>query len=600
MKDHWLKDGIINGRGGVSSALAPEELPSDTFAWGKNISHRGGKPSTRPALESRGRMPKGRLQGIDYFSAGGGMFVAQISGKLYRMTPNGNTFDVLPIPIGFNNSSVNPSAWMCETDGSLVIQDGESAAIIYDGASARRSDPLENEVPVGRMMAYINGRLWVVVNDHEIVAGNIKDSPAGTELIFTETGYLTGGGAFYFPTKLRGIAGLPIADTASGKGSLIVFSGDKTQSLRADVTARDLWAQIPGFITTTLPKIGSLSQDGIVPVSQDLFFRSKDGDLRSLRSARAEISGAGDAPLSREVSRLIDFESHHLLDQASGIYFDSRLLMTASPFIGPRGQTMFRDIIPLDFTPLHSMQGRNPPVYDGEWDGIDFVKLVGGTFGGRERAFAVACDPNGDLRLMEFTKSRADVSPQGISPIVSSLETKQFNFNLAVGLKRLEACKIFLSDLEGAGTVTVHFRTDNHAQWTPWDEFTFCAKMDDPDEGGATHPLRNLSKQFRSSVNLLSIPDDETSPITRQRLHVGYGFQLRVTWTGFATLDKLILYASKTAETVSANRADLPIDCVEMTTAGNSVDYSIMAKTEEFYVDQDEVLYTDHTADNYS
>jgi hypothetical protein len=600
MNESWLRDGFSSGRGGVSSALAPEELPEDSFAWGKNVSHRGGKPRTRPPLIERAKLPKGRFQGIDHFSAGGGMFVAQIGGQLYRIKPDGEQFNVLKIPLDFENSPNRPTAWMVETDGSFIVQDGESSAIIYDGATARRSDPDLNEVPIGRMMAYGNGRLWLVLNDHEIAAGNIKDSPAGSELVFTEIGYLTGGGAFYIPTKLSGLAFLPIADTASGKGSLVAFSNTKTGTLRAEISSRDLWQQVPAFVTETLPKIGTLSQRGIVAVNQDLFFRSQSGDLRSLRSARAEIDGAGEAPISRDVSKLFDFESHEMLDQASGIYFDNRLLMTASPFIGPRGQTMFKDLMSLDLSPLHSMKGRNPPVYDGEWDGIDFVSLVKGEFYGKERAFAVCCDPDGNFRLFEFGKTkRDDESMQGISKIKASIETRKFRFGDSSQLKKLEACRIFISNLAGSGTVNVHFRSDDHAQWTAWDSFPFCATMTDVEAGGASQPLRNLAIQFRSAVKLLSIPDDETSPITLQRLNVGNLFQLRISWTGFMTLDKVIVYASGLKESDYANRVDLPAECVAMETASNEVVYNIMQPGIDFYVDHDAVNYADNTTANY-
>lgn len=568
-----LKDGQFNARAGVSSAYAPDDLSSASLAWAKNVSVRGGKPHTRPALIERMRLPKGRLQGIGYFSAHGGMLLGMVGGVLYRVTIRGDTFQTQQLNAEFFNASNRPTAWMQETDGSLVIQDGESAAILYDGATARRARPEKDEVPIGRQMAYGNGRLWVATGNG-LVAGDIKQSDFGSELKFTETNFLNGGGAFYTPQKIAGLAFMPVTDTATGLGALLAFTTGNTDSYRAEVTLRDLWSQLPGFRTEALPGIGACSHHAIVRVNQDVYFRSSDGAIRSFRSARAEINSPGNTPISREVSRLLDYESRDLLADCSALYFDDRLLFTASPCYGPRGQVVFRDLVALDVAPLSSNQGKLPPVYDGEWEGAQFTRLLKGTFAGEERAFATSCDADGISRLWEITRrEQVDISTAGRSPIKACVEYRRFTFETPFQKKRLALCRVYLSELAGTGTLEVHFRADNEKQWTKWDERSFGSLMADPTAGAGPRPLKNIHPQYRSGVGTFTAPD-ELSAISRTAKSVGFTFQLRLVWVGIAQIDRVELFAQPVTESLFSDRDEPAADTL-METSGNEVSYTI-------------------------
>ncbi len=473
----------------------------------------------------------------------------------------------------FFNSATLPRVFMQETDGSLVIQDDQSAPIIYDGASARRAKPANNEVPIGAQMAYGNGRLWVATS-RGLVAGDIKTKPFQSELSFTETDFLTGGGAFYIPLKVTGLAFMPVTDTATGLGSLISFTRGNADSIRAEVASRDLWGSLPGFKTEALPGIGAASHHAIVRVNQDLYFRASDGAIRSFRSARLEISSPGNTPISREVSRLLDFESNDMLADSSAIYFDDRLLMTASPLFGPRGQVVYRDIVSLDVSPLSSNQGKLPPIYDGEWEGAQFVRLIKGEFGGQDRAFAISCDSDGISRLWEITRNGLeDRSSAGVSRIKSCVEYRRFVFSTPNQLKRLDLARVYLSEISGEGTLEVHFRADNAAQWTKWDERTFSALITEAAAGSDPHPLKNLHPQFRSAVGTFSAPDG-IDAVSLFPVNVGYMFQVRLVWTGSVKIDRLELFANVVDESLMSRREE-PADGTLMETVANEIAYRI-------------------------
>jgi hypothetical protein len=582
MQPGWIPQIFDTCELGVSTAFEPELIPDNQLVWMKNGVARGGKASSRPFIKQRMLLPTGRIQGVSYFSIQKGMLIMQISGRLYRIRIANKSFSAEEIPLGFINSPALPEVWMQETVGSMVIQDGQSYATIYDGSTARRSDPTQSEVPIGRMMAFGNGRLWVAINDNELIAGDIKTRVFQSELKFTEGQYFSGGGAFYFPFAQRGLAFIP-ASGAAGYGALMVFGESQMQGVRADIASRDLWPDFPGFIQPVLLSSGAISHFSIVEANQDLFWRDGTGGIRSVRSsASAEVQGPGNSPLSREVSRITDFETVHRLSQCSSINFNNRLLMTASPFINIYGTTSYKNIISMDFAPMSSLRGKAPPAYDGQWEGINFVRLVQGQFQRVRRAFAVSTDDDGLNRLWEISESgTADVyeacgggtiAPVE-SPVPMVLEYPSRNFGDPKRRKRLERCDVTLAGLDGETVLDVYWRADNYQKWSQWDDVSACSQTTDP-ATSVPHSWKNLQNQERPQVKTFSIPAG-INDITERALHVGFEFQVRLVLRGKGRIFRTVAYASMLDEEQFADRDVAESLCIENDITGNEINYQL-------------------------
>lgn len=585
-KQKWVTETFQTAEAGASSAFESELIPQNQLAWIRNGEIRGGKVHTRTPFRFRLQLPRGKLQGIGFFSIQGGMLIASIDGRIYRIRIGGNTagFSYEEIELPWRNSSTQDFAWMQETVGYFIIQDGQSNAIIYDGNVARRADTDEGEVPLGRQMAYGNGRLWVAINEYELVAGDIKTRTPGSELLFTETQYLTGGGAFYFPRKLTGLGFIP-ATGAAGYGSLIVCSKNRTETIRADITNRDLWGTFPGFIQPVLLNTGAASHFSITEVNQDLWWRDGQGGIRSLRSAVSdESSGPGNTPQSREVARITDFEDQKRLNAVSAIQFNERLLMTASPFINEHGATSFRDIISLDFSPISSNRSKTAPSYDGEWDGLEFTRLVTGEFGGKKRAFALTLDPDGNNRLWEFDDEvNNDTYPictgTGLtfaqSPIPMIIEYPSRDFGMPGTRKTLQRCDVYLSGVEGEVSLDVYWRCDNLHKWNQWqEEVTTCARMEDASTV-YPHVWKNLAPQGRAQIKTFTIPNT-VQPLTGYGNQTGFEFQVRIVVTGKARVDKMFVHAQPDSSEAFAFRDNERFAvCMEQDVTGNEIAYAL-------------------------
>lgn len=574
--DKWDTEVFSTVLDGVNSYLEPNLIPQSQNAWQLNATIRGGMTRTRPPIRSLGYLPDGLVQGAGYFSIQDGMIVVSIAGQLYRLRIGPNTeFTAESIALSFANSPTLQEAWFCETVGSLVIQDGQSDAIIYDGNTARRSDPAANEVPLGRQMAYGNGRFWVAIAGNQLVAGDIVTDVFQSELMFTENTYLFGGGSLSFPTNIRGLQFSPMANTME-QGPLVVFGQAFTKTVRADITNRDLWSQIPAFVISSLRNIGACGQKSITPVNQDLYWRDDDGAIRSLSSALASQSDPAATPLSGEVTRIVNFEAHRKLATSSSTYFDNRLLTLGSPFINPKGGISFKHIISLDFAPISTMRAKAPPAYDGAWSGAHFTQLVTGKFGGRERCFGISSDSDGNNRLWEiFKKGIADSSEAGESPIVGYIETPRRNWGTPKRKKKLARFDVYLTDIQGEIDVKVYWRPDNQQKWMQWDEgVEACALMDDADQTTVPHVWKNLTSQYRPQIKTFTIPT-EISDNTKFSISDGFEHQFRVVWTGHCRILRTLAHATIYGDETQALRDLLPTECTYNDITGNDITYTI-------------------------
>ena len=600
MKNNWIPADQAVMSDGINSAFRPDQIGNNQAAWASNLTIRDGKPQSRDYnLVQRALLPKGLVQAAGFFSADNGQFLISIWGQIWRMLITGNSVTIELIPMDFVNSPDVPVVWMCETQGSFVIQDGQSAALIYDGSSLRRADPTIPEVPTGQQMAFGNGRLAVAVDGNQVVVGNITEDTFQSELQFTETTYLSGGGSFLFRYNVTALAFLPVNNTDTGYGSLIVFGTPYTDSLGLQITARELWDQIPGFEQVLLPTIGACGQDSVVSVNQDLYWRDGEGQIWSLRAAQWDALSPGNSPLSREVGRVTDYEIDTLVQYSGGVFFNNRILFMASPFYNQFGYASFKYLIGLDCAPLSTIRGKSPPAYDGIVEGLNFVKIFKGTPNGVTRAFTISTDDDGENRLWELLPNNVvDVSflsngtpgssvPTNI-PVTTYFESRRFDWGQPGVKKILRRLDIWPCEIQGAVSITAFYRADNRSQWQLWDTLTIDAQM-------TNNPGQwvDLQTQERGRVKSFTMPDG-IDEIDQQAINTGYGFQVRLVWTGYLLLDRIKLWAAPVPETAYSEIGDMDTGPLKNVVTNNNISYSIpVGGLGSAYTDQNGNVYVD-------
>lgn len=476
------------------------------------------------------------------------------------------------------NSSILPRVYMLQAEQFLIIQDDQSTAIIYDGSLARRAayDGPRKEVPTGSAMAYGNGRLWVCIKERYFVAGDIVGSTdTGDQkynfndslLGFTENDYLNEGGAFRVPlstgpiTAMRFIA---TPDTSLGQGPLQIFTPGGVYSILVPVD-RTLWKslQTPVQVVSQIG-YGALADRSTILINGDIFYRGSDG-LRSYAVTRRSIGQWGHVPISKEMGRILDFDTEWLLSFTSAVLFDNRLLMTCTPVPRPNS-CYFLGLSVLDFDLISTLQGQAPPAYDGLWTGLNIVQIFKGTFANRERCFIAAINSAGQNELWEISKEA--IVDGGSTRIQSSCETRSMAMRVpetapgsdTTQFKQLESGEMWIDSVQGEVDFLVQYRPDQYPCWFDWHQWSECQIMDgchDPvidaaDAIGACQPVRHYRPGYRPRMQLPQPPDDIEEGLEKPA-RFGCEFQFRIQWLGRARIKALKAFATAVQEDVGGN-----------------------------------------------
>jgi hypothetical protein len=555
---------------GVNTALNPEGVEPDQLSWMVNGTARNGYPQCRPGwsksplkfLDENGdtdetvkaAFENGRWQGSSAYtdSRGANFIVASISGRIFRIDLG--TLQVLDLSTtsGESNPDNQDQVWMVRAEEFLIIQDGSSIPLIFNGGSLRRSRPssttTESEVPIGSVMAYNKGRLWVTLPDKKsFVAGDLAYSLTQSTadiLSFTENTFLNGGGAFVVGEDAGDIVAMrsiAIQDTTTGQGPLQVFTTQGVMSIDAPFD-RDQWQNLQSPIQTISNlSAGAVSQNSTINVNGDIWFRAEDG-IRSFSIARRDHGTWVNTPLSTEVSRTLDADNRPALRFGSAALFDNRLLQLASPYryadsAGNVHGYVHQGIVALDFHPVSGMFSRSQPSWEGVWTGLLVLQIVHQPDSNRCYLFTI--NPDDDTIEM-WELSRDDKFDSTDNPIQWVIETPSYRFrDDGWSYKRLRTASVWYDRLTGQIDFTSKFRADAEPIWQDHHSWQEQAAYRDCNLVPCNTPL-NYREQYRSRVRLpeFAIDCDEA---TGKPYSDGYSFAMRLEITGFAQIKRLRL-----------------------------------------------------------
>lgn len=448
------------------------------------------------------------------------------------------------------NSSLLPRIWTLQAENYLLIQNGSSACIVFDGSTCRRAVRTGEklEIPTGTAMAYWQGRIWVAVNGNEFEAGNIVDDDIPDSIIqFTEDLYLAEGGRFRVPTQAGNITAmrvLPVLDTSMGQGPLQVYTPTCVFTMNLPVE-RARWKDVDSPVQTIgIINFGALADWSTVIINGDAWFRAQDG-LRSFRLARQEFGSPGNVPHSREMQRIIDGDDEQFLQYGSAVLFKNLLLFTVNPLPVNSGQSAYwRGLGVLDFDLLSSMGQKSPPVYAGLWTGVNVMQVVKGTFRGEERCFMFVRNAEDANELWEIDpNNRFDNDGGRIETVV---ETREMDYGHPFQIKELETAELWVDSLQGKVEFTLQFRPNWFPCWRPWATKEQCvvARQCTPAE---CFMFPTLQPGYKTRIGFGQPPDTcENANNMPDRL--AYSHAIRLTITGRARVRALLVKARERTE----------------------------------------------------
>lgn len=576
-------DGFTNLKGGMNGGELSSTLPDTQFSKGINITCRGGKISTRPAvveitLQSDitgavSRITTGKFQGSYFYKPGNTGYIAfAVSGSVYLMNPETQAiYDMTTSPGAFNEYA--DRLHFCQVERYLIVQDGSSTALVISGTSSRKA--VAGEVPIGSVMAYGHGRLFVKTGEREFKAGKIVKAIDITSVLkFTETDYFAGGGAFSTPADFGPITGMRFTHhygTGTGNGPLVVFCEYGKCSYDVSVS-RTTWQDVP--IASIEPGDGATNDASIVAFNEDLLFCSWNGlqDFALLSTEAAKTHRM--TSLVKEIDPFFAQETKSHMQFISACRFDNRYLFT---IIGEQVTALdtngeatfdyrFKGLASLDYSVMDGITSLGEtlkPAYDGLWTGFNPMGIISGIFDHDERCFIFGKDNDGTNHLYELTKTPA--ADNGVVPINCRLYTRAMPFvaydqqyprQVPFMHKTVLSANIWLSNILGEVEFKLYMRPEMSGAFGLVSTLNVSA----PATTGA-------HSQTRAKARFPHFNEDVATTDQGSLVNRGFEVECCIEWDGVAEISRLGLEA--------AASDDIPrFDCLEQINALTDVERS--------------------------
>lgn len=560
-------DGQKQWRGGVDSSVAPTELLPGQIAWATNTTTRETFPQPRPGFNKVATLTgAGLWQGAGTYlnQTGQASLAYSVAGRVYTVGVDVWTTTELTAQVGVNNAT-QPHAYFCQAEDWLLIGDNLSLPIFWNQSTLRRSNGYlgsqnpSNEIPPGGPMAYGKGRVWIASGNSykggDLVGSNLDlADPRDSVLQMTENDYLATGGSFSVPGPgtISGLAFASNIDTSLGQGDLLVFTPDGIWAFDAPEDA-STWKSLNYPVQRfALLNYGTYSQNSITKVNGDVYFRAQDG-VRSYYYARREFSQAwGQTPISREVNRVLAYDTPQYLPWASSVTFDNRFLMTCAPVPDPTFGVYWNGLVALDFNWTGGIGQQFPPSWEGLWTGLKFLQVVTCRHKGVNRCFAfVANVSQQKIEVWEITTSQQfDFDGTTTTPIAWTIETPSFTFqgpnSAPLDLKKLLNADLWLDKTTGSVSIYAQYRPSLLPLWFPWQQQSICAFTQDCTTA-TCHSIQPYQTLAFDRIGM-GQPQVDTNPSQNTLANWGYDFQVRLTINGFFRLKALRLMAQQIPE----------------------------------------------------
>jgi hypothetical protein len=566
------------------AATHPSYLPEFYVAESVNRTFRGGINRTRPAIRWLELYPgdgqsstivndiqNGNFQGsypyrATNYDTSDGMLIS-VSGVIYFIKIVNNVGYCYELPrdgttfTNWNDPSLMHT-WFVQAEDRVYIQNGYQAAIAWDGVlanPARRLNPFLNQMPIGTLMEYAFGRVFVSdrfnqIYASDIIFGNGFTDTSNTEN-FTEITYWAEGGAFSTPSTMGNITAMKvmpyIGANLRGQGELVVLTENGAFSMDVGLP-RITWN------TTQVQRISLLGRGCTSPyvalANSELWFRSHDGWAFYSNSQSEFGRYFSMRKLSREVNKWVSKDTPWLRQFASTMFFDNYLISTVAPETkrtDAEGLHRYhRGMVVLD---LDNASSPSPDAdlsfrWNGVWAGVRPTQCLSAQINNEKRGFIWSFDQDNQNRLYEITTNfQDDYGPQGTVPIKSFFVTGRYDFGRSQVTNKFQRKKItggemWMSEIPGVVSSQVEYRSDSTPCWSELKIPTTYGCSPCSPQVEACTPLRGGSRYKRYKF---TTPDNTIcNDIAGIPAVEGSEFQLKVNLEGTATVDRVRIMAN--------------------------------------------------------
>lgn len=560
-----IEDGTNDFSGGQDASAAPDKIAPNCISAAVNVSFARRVISPRPGFNQlQVVLPEGgvydqklkfhaystifksgRFQAIIPYSIGSEFYlILVISGIIFLLNQRTFVVTVIEIEDGSHINENLPRVNWSTADRFLVIFDFPARPVIIENTFASRANPDAYEVPISVLGAYNQNRLFITNNGNAFTGGDPVGNLATPDAPITFEEVLAPASAYfgqvfsvtsnYANSPITALAFLQYTDTSSGIGPLLVATDSEIYSYETQ-NPRAAWTA-GAFGRNFIANNGIAGPRAFVNVNSDLFYISRDGQLRSASMSREEQRKWSKVPLSREVENWLKYWDTSLIPYSILGYFNNKILVAANPYRTP-SYGMFGNFITdvayggfvvIELDNISKLAQDSPPVWSGLWTGIRPTGIVTNA----DRCFVASKDEAFINHIYEITpRLTIDKVAQGERQIRSIIYTRGYEFKNSFQDKQLQNADIPLNDVQGDFSLKLEYIPEHSLNPIPWKTFKHKAPVmwcgnPNPCEakGLAGHSFRRLTYG--------APPPFVCDSVTREIYSVFRSIQLKLTIEG--------------------------------------------------------------------
>lgn len=551
-------DGQTSFAAGIDQSRQPQLIGPANYAGGVNVyvPFNSERIKTRPGIHhcvlefpgdkgARTIYETGHVQGLGkYRHKGVDYHVRVVSGYVFEFVET--RYGVLSGRIrnrGFPNSGRRTKAWVCAVPGGAIINDGQSLPIYITPTESRRTCPdCCKEIGVGRMMAYVQDRLFYVNEESNFIYASDYRDPLKLNEAYANNIF-----GFALPDANDAITAIgyqkSLARDVNG-GELVFSSADNIYS--ADVRgALSDWGMGDGLgvARLVLAGVGATSPYAFTNFNTNLWFRSPDGIVGFKQIQSQFVQEDSILSSSAEVQPLLANDTQWMLDQCQSVNWNNRLVTTVTPSLSDEGYVFWNALLVMSPSPTTGPDRFVGKRFDGLWTGV----RPWGMISVGDRMFIDSHDEdkvNRIYMLVEGTDYDTNSRGQQIE-IEGHIETRSYVFEKPftpkVGVRR----QLGLYNITRDVVTRTLTREDATGEWREFDRRDFLVKSRCDDASD----MNNFQPQDR---RYLTLPDEgfrNTPSIGDVNGQMFYHRQYRWEFKGSAELGEIVVEAKDSGAT---------------------------------------------------
>ena len=211
--------------------------------------------------------------------------------------------------------------------------------------------------------------------------------------------------------------------------------------------------------------------------------------------------------------------------------------------------TAFNQLAVLDFDLVSSLEDtasnveRRAPAWEGAWQGLKFLQLFEGDYGGLQRSFATILARDGSIEVWELTTTQRN--DQDDNRVEWFVETPAWTWGREFELKRLDGGEIWIDRVYGTVYMDVYYRPDAEACWQFWHRTEFCSARTSCEDlvNPVCYPEQPYGEGHKFPVTLPTPPYAQCNRMNARPMNIGYQFQMKIILKGWCRIRGIMVHA---------------------------------------------------------